>query len=228
MEPLEANLGLDTPGDPMFKILLITACLALPLVPSSPEPPSRTSAQGEGTPRDFDFWVGDWVVESMDGTPAGTNVVTLEYGDRVLIEHWTGSGGGTGTSLNSFDAPRGVWHQTWMDGSGTVLLLDGGLDEEGRMRLAGTRPGQGGGTVHHEIAWTPEEGGTVRQTWRARRDGSDAWKVLADLRYVRREPESPGRASDSTPEGEGGGLEGGGEHEGTQAQGSGRHQEDDH
>lgn len=191
----------------MIKIVLLASCFALPFVPQGTGSPEPNPSIREGTPRDFDFWVGDWDVESLDGSPAGTNEVTLEHGDRILIEHWVGSGGGTGTSLNSFDAQRGVWHQTWMDGSGTVLLLDGGLDEEGCMRLAGTRPGQEGGVVHHEIAWTPEEGGTVRQTWRARREGSEAWKVLADLRYVRRAPEPTEGESGVAPEGGGlGGL----------------------
>ena len=34
----------------------------------------------------------------------------------------------TGESLNTYDPARKVWHQTWVDNSGVLLLLDGKFD----------------------------------------------------------------------------------------------------
>ena len=34
---------------------------------------------------------------------------------------------GIGESLNVYDGARKVWHQTWVDTAGTLLLLEGNL-----------------------------------------------------------------------------------------------------
>ena len=68
-----------------------------------------------------------------------------------------------------------MWHQTWVDANGTLLLLDGGLID-GRMVLTGETPARDGtGTVRHEISWEPLETGQVRQVWRMSRDGGNTW-----------------------------------------------------
>ncbi len=74
--------------------------------------------------RQFDFWVGDWVVTS-GGQPAGTNHVTREERGCLIHEHWTGAGGGSGQSLNFYDRADGRWHQVWVDAGGNVLTLSG-------------------------------------------------------------------------------------------------------
>jgi len=146
--------------------------------------------------RQFDFWVGNWECRTPDGALGGTNEITLECGDKVLQEHWTGAQGGVGTSLNTYDARRKLWHQTWVDQYGTLLLLDGGLNEEGHMILEGTRPAADGTEIQHRIRWAPSDE-TVRQTWTVSRDGGAAWKTVADLIYSRVEKpaeESEGQA----------------------------------
>src|SRR6476646_4300389 len=68
--------------------------------------------------RQFDFWIGDWRVHKPDGTFAGINRITLEYGSCVIHEHYVTGTGYSGESLNIYDASRKVWHQTWVDGTG--------------------------------------------------------------------------------------------------------------
>jgi len=52
---------------------------------------------------------------------------------------WPGAGNVLGRSLNSWDAARGRWHQTWMDSTGSTLLLDGGLHDVA-MVMEGSAP----------------------------------------------------------------------------------------
>src|SRR2546427_2060913 len=47
-----------------------------------------------------------------------------------LQENWEGTDGMTGTSLNAYEAARGLWHQTWVDSRGSILLLEGQLDRK--------------------------------------------------------------------------------------------------
>jgi len=135
---------------------------------------------------DFDFWVGRWEVKTLQGRPAGKNTIRKILGGAAVQEDWVGAGGGPGRSLNMYDFRTRKWHQTWCDSSGTHLRLSGGLID-GNMLLVGEQPGVNGGTVKHEIKWTPRKDGSVRQTWRATRDGK-TWRVLADLIYVRAKP----------------------------------------
>lgn len=126
--------------------------------------------------RQFDFWLGSWEVTSPQGQRLGINEITRELGGCVLHEHWVGGRGMKGESFNAYDAARRVWHQTWMDDRGTVLLLDGGL-REGNMVLEGTLPGPSGKPVRQRITWTPKSPDEVHQHWEAWVDSSASWST---------------------------------------------------
>ena len=135
--------------------------------------------------RQFDFWIGDWNVSEND-QPAGTNSIHPINGGCALQENWQGSGPGglSGTSFNIYDQANDQWHQTWVDSSGTLLQLDGGLTD-GKMVLSGKRPKRdGSGMTLHRITWTPNEDNTVRQYWEASTDDGASWTVLFDGLYV--------------------------------------------
>src|SRR4051812_17556363 len=75
--------------------------------------------------RGFDFWLGHWEVRTPDGKLAGTNRIEREYDGCVLHERYATPRGYSGESLNIYDASRKLWHQTWVDSTGTLLLLEG-------------------------------------------------------------------------------------------------------
>jgi hypothetical protein len=135
---------------------------------------------------DFDFWVGEWDVFGPEGRQVGTSSITPLFGTGALAEHWQGSGEVEGRSLSSWDELRRCWHQTWVDSSGGVLMLDGHL-LDGAMVMTGTAPGEGEGSApeHQRITWTPQDG-DVRQLWEASPDGGTTWRTAFDGRYVRR------------------------------------------
>ena len=102
-----------------------------------------------GTARDFDFWIGEWDVFGPQGRQVGTNSITQLFDGSVLAEHWRGDGGVEGHSLNAYDASAGRWHQTWVDSTGGLLLLDVRL-VDGAMVLEGTAPGADGSTPQRQ------------------------------------------------------------------------------
>lgn len=174
-------------------VLLLAACTA---AGAQETPEAETAgAQAHAAPaaspceapsyREFDFWVGDWEVMS-NGQAAGTNSIHPIHGGCALQENWQGAGAGgiSGSSYNMYDRASGQWHQTWVDASGTLLLLDGGLSE-GAMVLSGLRPTQDGGTALHRVTWTPNPDGTVRQLWEATTDEGASWTTLFDGLYTR-------------------------------------------
>ena len=134
--------------------------------------------------RAFDFWLGGWQVRKPDGKLAGTNRIEREYDGCVLHERYTTGHGYSGESLNIYDASRKLWHQTWVDTSGTLLLLEGGI-RDGKMVLEGQTTGTDGQLVKHRITWTPNADGSVRQLWEAT-DPKGQWNTAFDGMYTRK------------------------------------------
>ena len=145
-------------------------------------PPCATTAH-----RQFDFWVGDWEVHNAAGKRAGENRITRIHGGCALLEEWRGTGDVTGTSLNTYDKDRGVWHQTWVDNGGTLLTLEGGF-ADGVMTLRGrsVEPGPPQKSMLQRIRWTPQQDGRVRQLWETSSDEGTTWSLAFDGWYSRK------------------------------------------
>lgn len=161
-----------------MKILPVLALLAFV---------SNLSAQPARPPvlppeaRQFDFWLGDWTVTSPDGKVAGTSRIETIAGGAGLLENWSGAGGFTGRSLNTYQAEKKAWRQFWVGSAGDVLELAGGI-VAGRMVLAGEHAAPGGRRTER-ITWTPNTDGTVRQCWEQSTDGDQTWTTVFDGLY---------------------------------------------
>ena len=119
-----------------------------------------------GAAHEFDFWIGEWDVFGPEGRQVGRNTITSMFANPaasgMLHEHWHGNGGVEGRSINAYDGTRGRWHQTWMDSTGDMLLLEGGL-VDGAMVLEGRAPSGEDPTVvdRQRITWTQVSDRTV-------------------------------------------------------------------
>ncbi len=142
------------------------------------------AACGSEAHRAFDFWIGTWEVTGPGGAVVGHNRIESTHGGCVLRENWTGATGSVGQSFNSYDRARDVWHQTWVDNSGLVLLLDGSA-RQGGMQLAGETAGPDGSLTQQRITWTVEadDGTLVRQLWESSTDGGTTWSVAFNGLY---------------------------------------------
>lgn len=90
-----------------MQLLLALALFAGAAADTAPAP-CRAADEGKA----LDFWIGAWTVTSEDGaTPYGVNRIEMALDGCAIFENWTGSGGGEGKSLFSFDARRGAWDQ---------------------------------------------------------------------------------------------------------------------
>ena len=155
-----------------FVVLILATSVSLAIPCGAPEN------------RQFDFWVGDWQVHRPDGSFAGMNRITLEYGGCVVHEHYATGRGYSGESLNPYDAARKLWHQTWVDDSGLLLMLDGHWDGKS-MLLEGIAAGADGALTKQRITWSPSPDGSVRQLWESA-DSKGAWVVVFDGQYTKR------------------------------------------
>lgn len=158
-------------------LLAVVMLLAADIAPAIESPCSDLAY------RQFDFWIGHWQVSVQDGRKVGENLITPVQGGCALREQYTGAGGYAGESLTAYDARRKLWHQTWVDTAGQVLVLQGarvGTD----IVLEGASETPSGQSAAHRIRWTPLDDGRVRQHWE-RRTGSTPWETVFDGYYRR-------------------------------------------
>ena len=138
--------------------------------------------------RAFDFWLGDWeVYGKLDKTGPlfGHNSITREEQGCLIMEHWRGASGSTGTSMNYYDGIIGQWVQRWVSGGGTVIDYSGGLidlaDNKQAMRLKGkifyVSSKQQPQIRDFRGTWSSLDGGVVQQLFEESIDGGKTWKV---------------------------------------------------
>jgi hypothetical protein len=142
-------------------------------------PPAKPCSSPEY--RQFDFWVGEWVVHNPTGQQVGTSRIEKVEDGCGLQENWTASNGRTGRSINAYHPAIAKWVQAWV-GGGSTLLLEGNYDGE-RMVLAGISIGGSGATMRNRITWSRVAGGKVRQVWEQSADEGKTWTVAFDGTY---------------------------------------------
>jgi len=166
---------------------LIAALFVLLVAAGDAEPPCRAADDGKA----LDFWLGEWTVTSEDGvTPFGVNRIEMALDGCAIFENWTGSTGGEGKSLFSFDARRGVWDQVWVTGD---TGKPGGVKHKrltqhvgGGVRFEGTLISENGAPYLDRTTLTPLGDGRVRQLIEISTDGGKSWRATFDGYYARK------------------------------------------
>lgn len=172
----------------ILRVVLVVTCIMSTQSMAQTAPQSKRCTN-EHT-REFDFWIGDWDVFEKDGNLAGTNLITPLYAGCALHESWKAQTM-QGQSFNRYDVARGLWHQTWIDSTGGLLVIEGTF-LNGVMTLSdASLPGKKDPGKINEIAWTTLPEGAVRQHWRASTDGGANWTTVFDGKYVRSKRPQP-------------------------------------
>ena len=171
-------------------ILVLTLCAlaAPPVMGDEPPAPAKSVCEAMKNFSDWDFWVGEWNVYSNDGkhTLQGTNSVTKQHLNCLIMENWTSVKGGQGSSMNYYDPVESQWRQVWV-ASAYSIDYTGGLDESGSMVLNGKiNYYKQGKSFSFRGAWTPNQDGSVRQFFEQFDAEKDQWTVWFDGIYERR------------------------------------------
>lgn len=169
----------------MARILLCILLLGFTSVAASenlPATPVNSCTTAEH--QQFDFWLGDWDV-TANNKPAGENRISKVFGGCALAENWTSASSNfSGGSYNIYDQSRKRWHQSWVDSSGTLLQLEGGL-VSGVMVLQGVTTDKNGKPIQQRISWSQNPDGSVRQLWQSRIENNN-WQTVFDGHYRRK------------------------------------------
>jgi tetratricopeptide (TPR) repeat protein len=134
--------------------------------------------------RQFDFWVGDWDVFNLAGQKVGTNSIQMFADGCGVMENWTDTVGGSGKSINYYDASTQKWYQHWI-GSGGGALRYAGNFKENAMRFEGETMSNGKKTLQRLTFFKIDEN-TVRQLSETSADEGKTWTVSYDFKYVKK------------------------------------------
>ncbi len=133
----------------------------------------------------FDFWLGDWQVTNPSGKIVGSNSIKKVQGNCVLQENWVGGDGTfTGTSYNFFNQKTGKWEQIWLDNGGGSLHLKGERIANQMILKSDSFKNIDGKNIYHQITWTHNANGTVRQLWETFVEGEKT-KISFDGLYAK-------------------------------------------
>lgn len=140
----------------------------------------------------FDFWVGDFDVQSPGGQTLGHDLITREQDGCVLVEHWKSAlGVETGTSFSYYNFHDKKWHQFYLANQGDPASFPptSGELRDGKMVLENLDdPKSYSRWTYYEVS-----PGKVRQMAEYSSDGGKSWQVAWDSIYVKKgESVAPG------------------------------------
>lgn len=131
--------------------------------------------------RQFDFWLGQWDVESAGAKIAHSSIQSLADG-CIILENWMPLAAPPGKSWNVLNQTTGKWEQTWMS-AGKLAKLEGEI-KDGAMRFT-SMPGSAPPGTRTRMSFTPNSDGTIRQLWESSADEGKTWTPLFDGIYRR-------------------------------------------
>lgn len=132
--------------------------------------------------RQFDFWIGEWAPQNVQGVTVGTSSIQLILKSCIIFENWT-TPVSAGKSFNVYDTRDGKWHQTWVDDRGLITHYAGGL-VEGKMVLDSESVVNGKKTIGR-MTFSKLPDGNVRQHGESSTDDGKTWTTTFDFKYVR-------------------------------------------
>lgn len=134
--------------------------------------------------RQFDFWIGEWVVTSQ-GQPVATSKIQSIVDGCVIYEQYSQSDVYTGQSFNFYNFSTGKWQQTWIDSVGNVSEFSG-VYKDGAMHYDGASYLQNGSKVLRKMIVYNLGKDRVRQYSERSTDDGKTWSVAYDFIYIRK------------------------------------------
>ena len=176
---IEFLIRLDFKLSTMKSYLLGCSFLSLTILFCIPISSAQNSPAQFAQYHEFDFWIGSWnVYKYGTDTLVGLSEIKPILNHSTIEENYQGyQNPYRGTSNNIYNRNKKRWEQYWVDNTGLVLHITGGL-EDGKMILSNCD-----NKNCNKIIWTPNDDKTVRQEWLISNDDGLTWTKIFDGHY---------------------------------------------
>lgn len=134
----------------------------------------------------LDYWLGDWDAYDLEDSEkliARTHVDAI-VGGCTLLETYEQNDGLLGQSFTLWDAARKVWHHTWVNNGGGLMVLEGQFQDT-VLTLQGTLTSLDGHEKIVRDVWSVRPDGSVREAAQVSVDGGKTWKPYFDVLFRR-------------------------------------------
>jgi len=138
--------------------------------------------------RQFDFWVGEWNVETTHGgIPSGQSKIELILADCVVLENWQSNANPySGKSYNIYNSALKRWEQFWVDNAGGNIFFYGGLKDGVMDYWTDELPQPDGTKLKRHLQFFALGPDKVRQFSQGSTDNGKTWNVEYDFTYIRK------------------------------------------
>jgi len=138
--------------------------------------------------RQFDFWVGEWNVETTAGAvSAGQSRIEKTLADCVIVENWQSNGNPySGKSYNIYNSSLKRWEQFWVDNVGGNIFFYGGLKDGVMDYWTDELPQPDGSKLKRHLQFFALGPDKVRQFSQGSTDNGKTWNVEYDFTYIRK------------------------------------------
>lgn len=167
-----------------MKATLLMTSLILCFIASAQQPPKPS----EKDLSKLDFWVGKWDLTWEGGK--GTNFIEKKLNDRVIQENFEATEGNfkgyLGTSISTFNARDGKWHQAWADSNGGYIDLIGIMDGDTRIfQMTSPRKLPNGTESISRMRFYDITKDSFVWDWESSTDGGETWNLSWRINYTR-------------------------------------------
>jgi hypothetical protein len=166
---------------------LLLAAALLAADPVTPPPPSgpQVFVCADDAARQFDFLLGDWTVTAAGSNDVLSKVKVTRVADGCgLLQVVTPVRGVEAESLVTYDTGATLWHWDQVSGDGSLLSLQGGL-QNGEMVMEGD---ESGASKHMlvRVTWV-SNGETIHEAAERSSDGR-VWNAWFERNFHRAAP----------------------------------------
>jgi hypothetical protein len=167
--------------------LLFATLLLLPSYTICAQAPSVKPCTTDAGYREFDFWIGDWMVFAPNGKQAGESHVELILDSCIIFENWKSAAGNyAGKSFNSYNSSKKQWKQNWVDDKGGGNDYTGSFANDKMVYLTEPFTFSKDTLAIRRMTFFRLGPDKVRQLGEISKDNSKTWAVEYDLEYRRR------------------------------------------
>jgi hypothetical protein len=145
----------------------------------------QSPCPGDANRHRFDFWIGEWNVETKDGKPAGRSSIQAISGGCGLLENWSDMNGGTGKSVNAYNPALGIWQQYWVGEFGAVTEYRESVWRGDTLTFRASARANGK-ALSLRLTFNPLPDGSVRQFGEQSADSGRTWTPTYEFFYRRR------------------------------------------
>ena len=169
----------------MYKVSSLALLLATAISPVCLS--QQIGCEGLNGFSDFDFWVGEWeVFDSSTGAKVGEDTIQKIESGCMLLEHWRGVSGSTGTSLTYYNPVTREWRQVWVSEDRFSIDIVGNIRGDS-MLLEGSIYNFAGAVWDFRGNWTPRPDGSVHKFLEQFNHDSNEWDTWLNFYYVSKE-----------------------------------------